>query len=219
MQAASQAGSVGDFFLNLEAAGVVLRLDRAVVPSMFRCAIAGEREIEALRSVRDVVRLGRVMALEPDRMVLEHGVRQFDRNRVYVHCTADGVPRKAPALIFQKDQIVPQYVRRCAPVLSAAMIARVEALDLTDAEKNSLCQTVPMVDEPAHWVQAHLVEGRNRLNWNGVPELRAWLSTARLDGFGRMIARVAGNPTVAQAAVLDRYRRALPLAYARMNEW
>jgi len=219
MEAASQAGSVDEFFLKLEAAGVVLRLDRAVVPTMFRCAIAGEREVEALRSVRDVVRLGHVMALEPDRMVLEHGVRMFERDRVHVHCTADGVPRKTPVPIFQKDRIVPQYVRRCAPVFAAAMIARIEALNLTDAEKNDLCQTVPMVDEPAHWVQAHLIEGRNRLRWNGVPELRTWLATSRLDGFGKMITRVAANPTPAQAAVLDRYRRALQPGYARMSEW
>jgi len=219
MEAASEAGSVDEFFLKLEEAGVVLRLDCAVVPTMFRCAIAGEREVEALRSVRDVVRLGHVMALEPDRMVLEHGVRLFDRDRVHVHCTADGVPRKAATQTFQKDRIVPQYVRRCAPVFSAAMIARIEALDLTDAEKNDLCQTVPMVDEPAHWIQAHLIEGRNRLRWNGVPELRTWLGSSRLDGFGGMIARVAGNPTPAQAAVLDRYRRALQPGYARMSEW
>lgn len=219
MEAAGQAASVDDFFLKMEAAGVVLRLDPSVVPTMFRCAIAGEREVDALRSVRDVVRLGRVMALEHDRIVLEHGVRPFDQDRIHVHCTADGVPRKAPVPIFQQDRIVPQFVRRCAPVLSSAMIARVEALNLTDAEKNDLCQAVPMVDEPAHWVQAHLVEGRNRIAWNGVPELGAWLLGARLDGFGGMIGRVAGNPTQAQAAVLDRYRRALPPAYGRMKQW
>lgn len=219
MEAAGQADSIADFFLKLEAAGVVLRLDRGIVPTMFRCAIAGESEVEVLGSVRDVMRLGRVIALERDRMVLEHGVRPFDGNWIHVHCTADGVPRNRPEPIFQKDRIVPQYVRRCAPVLSAAMVARVEALNLTDTEKNGLCQTVPMVDEPAHWVQAHLVEGGNRLSWNGVPELRTWLSTARLDGFGGMINRVAANPTRAQAAILDRYRRGLQPAYARMSQW
>ena len=219
MEAASRASSTDDFFIRLEAAGVVLRLDRAVTPTMFRCAIAGEREVEALQSVRTVVRLGHVVALERNRVVLERGILETDPNRVHVHCTADGVPRKVPVPIFQNCRIVPQHVQRCAPVFAAAMIARIEALNLTDRERNDLCQVVPMVSEPAHWVQAHLVERRNRLRWHSVPELRAWLSTSRLDGFSGMIGRVSANPTPSLTALLDRYRRAVQPAYAKMSEW
>ena len=219
MEAASRASSTDDFFIRLETAGVVLRLDRAVIPTMFRCAIASEREVQALASVRNIVRLGHVVALERNRVVLERGVLATDPYRIHVHCTADGVPRSAPAPIFQNDRIVPQYVRRCAPVFAAAMIARIEALNLSDGEKNDLCQVAPMVDEPAHWVQAHLIERRNRVRWNAVPELRAWLATSRLDGFTRMIGRVSANPTPSQTALLDRYRRALRPAYAKMSAW
>ena len=219
MEAAVAAGSASDFFLRLEAAGVALRLDPDVVPTMFRCAIAGPREVEILRQVRNVVRLGHVVALEPDRMMLEHGEVPFGRDHVHIHCTADGVPRKPPVPVFQPDRIVPQYLRRCGPVFSAAMTARVEALGLSDADSNALCTVAPMVDEPAHWVQAHLIEARNRQRWGAVPELASWISAARLDGFGAMITRVAASPNAAQAEVLSRYRKALAPAYASMTAW
>lgn len=219
MEAAVAAGSVGDFFLRLEAAGVVLRLDPEVEPTMFRCAIAGPREVQVLRQVRNVVRLGYVVALEPDRIILEHGEAPFDRDHVHIHCTADGVPRKAPVPVFQLDRVVPQYLRRCSPVFSAAMTARVEALGLSEAVSNALCAVVPMVDEPAHWVQAHLIEARNRQSWGAVPELASWISASRLDGFSAMIARAASSPNPAQAEVLSRYRKALAPAYASMTAW
>lgn len=217
LEAAAQARSVDDFFLRLEAEGLVLRLDPQVVPTMFRCAIASAFEIEQMRRVKHVVRLGRVLALEPDRVVLERGEFAADTSRVHVHCTADGVPRKPAVPIFQGDRLVPQYVRRCAPVFAAGLIARIEALDLDDAQKNDLCRTVPMVDEPADWLQAHLVEARNRRGWSRVPELRAWLAEARLDGFGSMLARALAAPDPAQAVLLERYRRAAAPAYARME--
>ena len=84
------------------------------------------------------------MALERNRVVLERGVLATYPLRVHVHCSADGVPRKAPAPIFQNFRIAPQYVQRCAPVFAAAIIARIEALNLTDSEKNDLCQVAPI---------------------------------------------------------------------------
>lgn len=217
MEAAVEASSVPDFWLRLEAAGLALRIDREVEPAMFRCAIASEYEVERLRTVRDVVRLGRVRALEPGRMILERGEVRASADRVYVHCTADGVVKRPPEPIFQGRRLVPQYVRRCAPVFAAALVARIEALPLTGAEKNELCQTVSMVDEPADWLRGHVVEARNRARWGQVPELRSWLETSRLDGFSGLISRVAADPTPTEAAALDRYRRSSSEGRAAMS--
>lgn len=217
MEAAAAAGSVPDFFLRLEAEGLVLRLDPAVEPTMFRCAIASEYEVEQFRRVRNVVRAGHVRCLEPSVMVLEEGEVSSDKNPVYVHCTADGVVKRPAEPVFQGPRLVPQYVRRCAPVFAAALIARVEALAISDEEKNALCHTVSMVDEPADWLRGHLIEARNRARWSEHPELRQWLESSRLDAYTGLISRVLAEPTPAEAEVLARYRRAAGAGYAGMQ--
>jgi hypothetical protein len=217
MEAAAAASSVSDFFLRLEVEGLVLRLDAAVEPTMFRCAIASEYEVGQFRRVRNVIRAGHVRSIERHAMILDAGEAPSGEDRIYVHCTADGVVKRPAEPIFQGARLVPQYVRRCAPVFAAALIARIEALPLSDAEKNDLCGTVSMVDEPADWLRGHLMEARNRARWSETPEIRAWLESSRLDAYTGLIARVAAQPTEAQREAIARYRRAARTGYASMQ--
>jgi len=123
--------------------------------------------------------------------IFEQGSLDCDPDRLFVHACADGVPRKGSSPIFQDGRLTPQFIRRCAPVFAAALIARVDSLDLSDEKKNDLCQPVPMVDAPEDWLQGHLVEVRNR-------------------------ARCAAQP--AQAAAFSRSRSVQPAGYVRMAD-
>ncbi|MBI1340461.1 NAD(P)/FAD-dependent oxidoreductase [bacterium] len=218
MEAAAAAHSVADFFWRLEAAGIVRRIDARAEPTMFRCAIASDAEIAQLRRVGDVIRRGHVVSLQPGAVTFDEGRVACEHDRLFVHACADGVPRKPARPIFEGERLTLQYVRRCAPVFAAALIARVETLDLGDAEKNQLCQPVPMVDAPRDWLQGHLVEARNRLRWSALPALRAWLGDARLDTYTALISRVMETPTPEQAAAFQRWRSAQSAGYARMAE-
>ena len=167
MEAARDATSTEDLFARLEAAGMLARIDPAVRPTMYRCAIVSRPELDQLRRVADVVRMGHVLALEPDRIVLEHGEVPTSPGHVHVDCTADGIPRKAPEPIFQDGRIVLQYVRRCSPTFSGALIAHVEATaDGDDAEKNRLCAPIPPPDEPDDWLRMHLAGAGNAAAWS-----------------------------------------------------
>ncbi|MDT5335592.1 MAG: hypothetical protein QOD90_1097, partial [Mycobacterium sp.] len=64
-RAINAADSVDDLFARLAERGCLLRIDEAVQPSMYRCAIVSHGELERLRLIDDVVRLGHVVALEP----------------------------------------------------------------------------------------------------------------------------------------------------------
>ncbi|MED5555886.1 MAG: NAD(P)-binding protein, partial [Pseudomonadota bacterium] len=63
MSAVAKAESVEQLFDELEATGQLMRLDASVRPTMFRCATVTETELEALRSIHNIIRMGRVTAL------------------------------------------------------------------------------------------------------------------------------------------------------------
>ena len=73
LEAAAQAASLDDLFARLEAAEQLLRVDRSVQPTKYNGATVTAAEIEALRRIEDVVRLGQVRRIERDAIVLERG--------------------------------------------------------------------------------------------------------------------------------------------------
>ena len=73
MQAFAEGTSSEDIFARLEAAGMMLRIDPAVTPSMFHYATISQGEVDALRRVTNVVRKGRVTAITPAAIELEQG--------------------------------------------------------------------------------------------------------------------------------------------------
>ena len=60
MQAAGAAASMPDLFLRLEDAGIMLRIDRSVTPTMAKAPTLGTWELELLRSIDNVVRRGHI---------------------------------------------------------------------------------------------------------------------------------------------------------------
>lgn len=206
MEEAAKAASLDDLYLRWEAADLLRRIDPDVAPTMFHCAFISEGELAELRRVANVVRLGRVRRIASDRIELEGGAVPVRPDTVHVHCTASGVPRLPPRPIFQPGRIVLQYVRRCSPPLSAALIAHVEATGGDDVERNALCPPVAMVDTPRDWAAAILADTRTRLGWGRRPALADWLLRSRLDGFTAMVAEASADPTPAEAAILARWR-------------
>jgi hypothetical protein len=217
-EAAQASKSMDDLFLRLEANDLLRRIDANVMPSMYRCAIASAREMALLRQVTDVIRLGRVTALEPARIVLDHGARDMPADATYINCSADGIPRKPAQPIFQGDRILLQYARRCSPTFSAALIAHIEAMPADDAAKNALVTPVPAPDEPLDWLRMHLADAHNRQRWSQSPALQAWLVNARLDRFTAMIMRALTSGNGEHAALVQRYGAAMGPGLRRMGE-
>jgi hypothetical protein len=66
LKAATEAETVDDLFARIEAAGVMNRLDPQVWPTMIKGAMASKGEIDTLRQVDQVIRLGHVERIESD---------------------------------------------------------------------------------------------------------------------------------------------------------
>ena len=74
----AEAPSLPEAFLGLEDAGIMLRIDRGTMPTMARAPTLGTWELDLLRSIEHVVRLGHVRSVRRGRLELE-GRRRRDR--------------------------------------------------------------------------------------------------------------------------------------------
>jgi hypothetical protein len=72
-EAGASATDIEDLFERFEDSGRLVRIDPSWPATMFRGTMLGASELEALRQIADVVRLGRVRRIEPGRIVLEGG--------------------------------------------------------------------------------------------------------------------------------------------------
>jgi hypothetical protein len=182
LDAAAHAPDVDDVLSRLDAARLLIRIDPEHQPTMFRGATATEAEMERLRSIEHVVRLGHVTSIEPGVVHLEDGDLETGADWLHVDCTAEGLRRRPPVPVFQDDMIRLQYVVLDGhPTYSAAMIARVElALD-DDAQKNDVCPPQPVLNVPRDAVATILVELDGEAKWAQVPGLSKWIESARLN--------------------------------------
>ncbi len=195
LRAINDAASAQDLLARLEDAGVLLRIDPAIRPAMYRCATVTRLELEQLRRITDVVRMGHLLAIEADRMVLDGGTRAVSGDELYIDCTADGAEKRPATPIFEENRITLQSVRGCQQIFSAALIAHVEAAYRDDAVKNRLCVPLPHPDTDLDWLRLAQADYTNQLRWFDDPELMSWLSAARLDLFGHLIGHLLPSAT------------------------
>jgi hypothetical protein len=195
-----KASSVEDLFERLEAAGTLLRIDRSVHPTMYRCAIVSSAELEQMRRIDNIVRMGRVQRIEPATIALESGSIPSSPAALYIDCTGDGLRRRPAQTVFDVDSITLQSVRGCQQVFSAAFIAHVEAAYDEDAVKNDICMPVPHPDCDLDWLRVTDGDLRNQRRWLDDSDLMDWLSSARLNLLADLIPPIP-DPDVRQRAV------------------
>lgn len=204
VEALAEADSIDDVFIRLEAFDEFRRLDRSVTPQAFRGGFVSDGEIEQLRRIRNVVRLGHVIRIDADQIVLEHGVIPTDRDCLHVDCSAAGIPARPAKPIFDGDRITLQWIRQSQPTFSWSLIGHVEAVYQDEAEKNRICTPIPPPNEAKDWLRMMAIQLSNQHYWSKNPDIRDWQSKSRLDAFSPRIRSMKGTDTEA-AAQLQRY--------------
>ncbi len=203
MQAMAEASSIEDMFLRLEASGQMLRIDPQHTPTMFHYATISVGEVAQLRRITQVVRMGRVQAVEAGALVMAQGRQTMDTNTLYIDCTASAAEQRPKLPIFQDGKIVLQLVRAPLLTFSAALIAYVEAHYDGDAQKNLLCGTVPFPANTAGYARASLANMANQMQWAQDKVLRNWVRSSRLDGFGKLMTGIDPSETD-KLAIMDK---------------
>lgn len=212
--AAAQATSPDDLFLRLEDLGIMLRIDRSVTPTMAKTPTLAQWELDELRRIENVVRLGHIRRAEADRLVFDGGEVVTGRGSVVVHCAASGL-KYSPLVPIWGERITLQPIRTGFPCFGAALAGFVEATRADDAEKNSLCPPTPYSDTTTDWVAMQVLGNRASLRFGADPEIRAWANTTVLNP-SRIGPGDLGRPDVAD--VVARVKRNAPAGVARMAE-
>mgnify|MGYP001293788450 CR=1 FL=1 len=192
------AKDMDDLFDILEESGQLLRIDPSVKPTMYRCATVTMAEIEALRSIRNVVRMGHVVEITDNEIRLEEGSIPTTSNVLHVDCTADALATRPSVPVFSANQLTLQAVRTCQQVFSAAFIAYVEATIDDDEDKNRICAPVPHPESDVDWLRTTLGTMQNGGTWASVPKLQQWLMASRLDPFSRPPKEGESTPQFAE---------------------
>ena len=118
MEAAANAATVDQLFLELEAAGIMFRIDPSVPPTMARAPTLGRWELDMLRSIDNVVRRGHIRAVAQGSLHCADGDVSIASDAVVVHCAASGL--KCPPLVpvWNEKAITVQLVGNALPCAS-----------------------------------------------------------------------------------------------------
>ena len=217
-EAIAAATSKADMFDRLETCGYFLRLDPTVRPTMFHGATISELELQELRRVRDVVRKGRVAAIDSDNITFVSGRTEPNLGHIMVDCSASAIQDNVIKPVFNGDLITPQTTRAYQPVFSASMIAWVEANIEGEATKNSLTGVVPLPDDLDSFVRMTAANFMNQALWGQNKPLRSWLREQRLDGFSKLVSNVDPEDSV-KVDILNRMRAAAMPAMGKLQSF
>ncbi len=215
LEAVAGCNSIEDVYERLEDREVMLRLDRSVWPSMLKGATVSLGELDELRRIENVVRLGHVEHLQLDLIRLEQGSIPTSPDHVHVHCASAGLSDRPPQPIFAEGTILLQPVTRVSLSLSAGLIAVVEASERSIEEKNRLCRSNAWPDTPFDWIRHILAGFRTEMEWQGAPDVLEWVDASRLN----LVKGLDQHSD--KAAVTDlqsRFLTALFPALARLDE-
>ncbi len=200
LEAVAACDSIAQVYEQLEELGVVLRIDRSLQPSMLKGATASVGEVDELRRIENVVRLGHVARIDLDAITLEQGSVATSPDHLHVHCASAGLSDNPPKPIFADDLITLQPITRVSISLSAALAGFVEASGRETAEKNRLCRPNSWPHTPFDWTR-HLLTGmRTEMEWQGAADVVAWVEASRLN----LVKDLDQEPHTAAVAALQR---------------
>ena len=125
LEAVAECESIEQVFDRLEEHQVILRLDPSIQPSMIKGATVSLGELDLLRCIKGVIRLGHVTRIDSDRITLEGGSVPTSPDHLHVHCASAGLSDNPSKPIFTEDS------SSCSRSLVSASACRQDSLVLS----------------------------------------------------------------------------------------
>ncbi|MFP6584851.1 MAG: NAD(P)/FAD-dependent oxidoreductase [Candidatus Hydrogenedentota bacterium] len=178
VRAITEADSLNDVTSSLEAEKVFFRIDPSIEPTKFRCATVDREELAQLRRIENVVRMGRVVQIDPGMITLEQGTFATPEDVLHVDCTADPLAKRPVVPVFEGSTITLQSLSMCQQVFSASLIGYLECRFDDDVTRNALSHPVPHPEFTRDYIPAVWRTLANLDLW--MRKLGRWMRTSRL---------------------------------------
>lgn len=214
LEAAARADSLDDLFLRLEAAEVMLQIEPDVVPTMAKTPTLAAWELDRLRTIERVVRLGHIRHVTAGEIVLDGGTVPIEAGSLVVHCAASGLQYPPIVPIWGRDRIRVQTIRAGFPCFNAALAGYVEATRDDDRERNRLCPPNVLPDDLASWARMQVRGTVATRLFNAEPDIAEWTAGCALNP-SRVTPAQSEQPEVRAAAA--RVAAHLESGLARMS--
>jgi hypothetical protein len=172
-------------------------------------------ELDLLRTIERVVRLGHVNHVTAREIVLDGGSVPLDVGSLIVHCAAAGLQYPPLVPLWQPDMIRLQTIRVGFPCFCAALAGYVEATRDDDRERNRLCPPNTLPDRPANWARMFARGTVAARSYGAEPDIAAWANGCALNP-ARMDPAQRDEPAVQAAAA--RLARHAERGLARMAQ-
>jgi len=204
LEALAQASSLEELYARLEAERFALRVDTTVTPTMCRGAIISEAELEMVRRIDQVIRLGHVRTISTDTLTLDQGAVPTGARTLHIHCAAPGLPQRPLRPMFEPGRITVQPFMWGFACFQFAMLGVAEALIGDDDEKNRLFPPIAYWDAAADYVSAFGAGLNTSRDRAAHPALANWAKRSRLNLMAGGESH-GDHPTMIEAR--DRIRR------------
>jgi hypothetical protein len=214
MSAAADSSTIDDFFLRMEDAGIVLRIDRDVVPTMAKTPTLARWELDLLRTVERVVRLGHVRMCRRGELECDRGSVRIADDALIVHCAASGLQNPPMVPIWGTDRIRIQTIRAGFPCFCAALIGYVEATRDDDRERNRVCPPNFYSNSLTSWAAMQVRGSAATAAYGAEPDIAEWANRCALNP-ARIPPDRRGDTAVQSA--LARLAAAAPDGLARLT--
>ncbi len=155
---------------------------------MAKTPTLGEWELELLRTVEHVVRLGHIRHVTSTEIVLDGGSVPLAPGALVVHCAASGLVYPPVVPVWGPDRIRVQTIRAGFPCFNAALAGYVEATRDDDRERNRLCPPNTLPDRPGDWAWMQVRGTAAARSYGAEPDVAAWANALRAEpGAGRAV--------------------------------
>jgi len=177
----------------------MLRIDPDVVPTMAKTPTLATWELDQLRTIERVVRLGHIRHVTAGEIVLDGGTVPIEAGSLVVHCAASGLQYPPVVPIWGRDRIRVQTIRAGFPCFNAALAGYVEATRDDDRERNRLCPPNVLSDDLASWARMQVRGTVATRLFNEEPDIAEWTADCALNP-SRVTPAQSEQPEVRAAA-------------------
>jgi hypothetical protein len=178
---------------------------------MARTPTLGTWELDLLRSIERVVRLGHVRQAARGELLLDRGAVPVADRALVVHCAASGLQNPPMVPIWRSDTIRLQTIRVGFPCFCAALAGYVEATRDDDRERNRLCPPNLYGNSLAEWTRMQARGAVAAATFGAEPDIAEWANRCALNP-ARIEASQRDDPAVQRAATRLGEHRARGLA-------